>query len=388
MSGSLTFGSLGGLRIKFNVTWLIILPVLIISLALGWFPHRVPGILPANAWALAVGAALAFGVSVLLHEYAHLLAGRACGFRTNGTALYLFGSITPQEQRPASPATDVLIALSGPLASLALGVLCWIIALAIGQHISTLAALLLFLGVSNVFLGLFNLLPVFPLDGGRVLRGIFRATTGETDYAPHWDLRAGEAVAILCTLVGAWVVVGGTDAVGVWLMLVGALTLLASQAIDRKAALEVCFRDRTVRLAMNPHPVVLPASTSLQTVVDGYFLPTGLRAIAVAQIGELVGLVTLRDVHEWPREQWSTTPVAYVMVPRTRLCVAHPEERLEDALADLARFDVNQVPVVDEGNHLVGMLSRDIVLGFLGGARPRSHEVSEQRMPLRLPRVG
>lgn len=385
MSGSFSFGSLGGLCVKLSVTWLLIVPVLAVSLALGWYPARVPGVLPANAWALGIAGALAFVLCVLTHEYAHFVFARTRIEPADSTTLYLFGSIAAQEHAPISPAAEVLSALAGPLASLALGVLCWVFATVVGAHVPTLAALLLFLGVANVFVGLLNLLPVFPFDGGRALRCLLFAATGEWADAPGWGVRAGEAVAALCILGGAWVAASGNHAVGVWLLLVGGLLLLAGQAADRQTAIAACFRDRTVRMAMNPHPVAVSASTLLQSVVDDYFLPSGLRAVAVTQIGELVGVVTPRDVHEWPREQWARIPVAYVMVPRTRLCVARPEERLEDALTDLARFDVNQLPVVEANNHLVGMLSRDIMLGYLGCAHPHDTRTVTARSPLRLP---
>lgn len=387
MSGSILFGSLGGLHIKLNVTWLLILPVLAISLALAWFPARVPGVLQANAWALGVAGTIAFALCILLHEYAHVATARLRGLQQDRATLYLFGGIAPQENATASPMAEVIIALAGPLVSLALGVLCWFFARVVGAEVPTLAAFLLFLGVANAFVGVFNFLPVFPLDGGRALGVLFRAA-GERAYAVRWGLYAGEAVAALCVVGGAWVAVGGNAAVGVWLLLVGGLLLLAAQAADRQSAVEACFRDRTVCMAMNRHPVAVPASVSLQSVVEEYFLPSGLRAVAVTQIGELVGLVTLRDVHEWPREQWASTPVAYVMVPRTRLYAARPEERLDDALTDLARFDVNQLPVMDENHHLVGMLSRDIMLGFLGCSHALPTERATAHAPLRLPRAN
>lgn len=387
MSGSFAFGTLGGLHIKFNASWLFIVPILVISLAVGWFPARVPGIVPANAWALGIAGALAYWLSMLLHEYAHVVAARSSGRREEGTTLYIFGSISPQEHLPSSPANEVLVALAGPLASLTVGVLCWIFADVVGAHAPQLAAFLLFVGLANVFVGLVNLIPTFPLDGGRALRGLLASIRGEPLSVPGWRLRLGEALYALCLLAGIAITItenGDTRVLGIWLLLVGLCLLLAAQAVDRQAALEAFFRDRTVRMAMNPRPAVVLASISLQQVVDEYFLPRGLRAVAVSQIGELVGLVTLRDVHEWPREQWATVPVAYVMVPRTRLHVAFPRERLEDALADLARFDVNQLPVV-EGNTLVGMLSRDIVLGFLGRTHAARAEEPKVRHALRLP---
>lgn len=275
-----------------------------------------------------------------------------------------------------------MIAVVGPLASLAIGIACWLIGLGIGPSSPIVAVELDYLGISNVLIGVFNLIPGFPLDGGRVLRSLLWALTGDVRRAMRWTLRVSYVIAVAFILAGIWRFFAGNFLFGVWLGFIGWFLLIAANAANRDVAMRSLFRDLTVRAAMSEHPIAVRANLTLDRLVYDHFFPEGQRAAGVIQLGELIGLVTLSDARTWPREQWPTIPVSYAMVPVSRLSMVSPDERLAEAIRVLADRDINQVPVVRE-NTLVGMLSRDAVLRYLERHHIGHDDVHIER--LRLP---
>src|SRR6266852_5954206 len=178
MPGSLNLGKIAGISIYINVSWFIILVLLTWSLATGWFPIFYPGWTATTYWVISLVSALLLFVSVLLHELAHSLVARARGLAVNSIVLFIFGGVSNIEQEPQTPGVEFSMAFVGPLTSLVIGALCYgLLFLVRGTH-SLIQPILWYLGVSNILLGIFNLIPGFPLDGGRVLRSIIWKMTG------------------------------------------------------------------------------------------------------------------------------------------------------------------------------------------------------------------
>jgi CBS domain-containing protein len=229
---------------------------------------------------------------------------------------------------------------------------------------SPLAAILSYLAATNILLGIFNLIPGFPLDGGRVLRSIIWKISGSLRTATRAASVLGEVVAFLFILAGIWLFFSGSVISGIWIGFIGWFLLTAAQAEKSQVMLEPLLRSVTVGEIMNPTPVTVPADISLQQLVDDYLLPYGLNSAIVMQGDQFAGLITLGDIRHVPLDQWPVTPVAMVMVPADRLPTASPTQSLDDVLPIMSMQNVDQLPVVQDGR-LVGALTRDAILRFI-----------------------
>jgi Zn-dependent protease/CBS domain-containing protein len=391
MPGSFRIARIAGINIEANVSWLVVVVLLAFSLAVTWFPSAAPRQSAATYWILGFIASLLLFASVLLHELAHSLVARARGLPVSSITLFIFGGVSNLQQEPQSPGVEFVMAIVGPLTSLVIGGVSLFLGLAIGHNSPLVSAVLNYLGIANLLLGVFNLIPGFPLDGGRVLRSILWKATGSMQKATRWASLVGQAVAYLFILWGILQLFTGNFIGGLWIGFIGWFLLQAAQAANSQVMLDSVFKGATVGQLMSPPPATAPANISLQQLVDEYILPLGIRSIPVVQGDQLVGLITLSDIRHVPREQWPQTPVGYAMIPLDRLHAVRPQQGLNEVLPLMAGNDVNQLPVVDNGR-LVGMLSRDAILRYVEVRRGLGLEDSrkalgpaEPRPPSNLP---
>ncbi len=279
------------------------------------------------------------------------------------------------------------MALVGPLTSLLIGAVCSLLLLPIRGTRSPLEGILFYLAVTNILLGLFNPIPGFPLDGGRVLRAIVWKITGSLETATRVASIAGQVIAYLFILGGVWLIFGGDVLDGVWIGFIGWFLLSAAQSANTQGTLQSTLRGVTVSEVMVPTPPTVPATISLQELVDESFLPHGLRCALVMQGNRLAGMITLSDIHHVPREQWASTPVERAMVPLSRLHVVTPQQSLNDVLPAMAGRDVNQLPVVQNGVP-VGIVSRDAIMRYLEVRRSLGRGASQDDSRKQLPRAA
>jgi Zn-dependent protease/CBS domain-containing protein len=364
MPGSLHLGTIAGIRLELHFSWVIILVLLTFSLATGWFPAAVSGYTAGVYWSISLLAALLLFVAVLAHELAHSLVAQARGLPVKRITLFIFGGVSDLEQEPPSAGVEFQMAFVGPLTSLLIGVLAWLAAKALDGQVPLLRALLGYLAIMNLLLAGFNLLPGFPLDGGRVLRSILWKVTGSLRTATRWTALVGQGIGSLLIVGGIWLFFAGDWVNGLWFGFLGWFLLQAAQTAQSQQTLETVFRGVTVAQIMRPVEVVVFPTCSLQRLVDGYLLPLGLRTIPVVEGEQLVGLITLSDVRQVPREAWKDTLVGQVMRPRATLHLATPDQGVREVLQLLARYSINQVPVVQH-ERLVGMVSREAIVNFL-----------------------
>jgi Zn-dependent protease/CBS domain-containing protein len=364
MPGSLHLGTIAGIRIDLHFSWLIIVVLLTFSLAVGWFPAAVPGFSAATYWSLGLFATLLLFAAVLAHELAHSLVARARGLPVKRITLFIFGGVSDLEQEPRSPGVEFQMAFVGPFTSLVIGGLAFLANWALGGKAPLLGALLGYLAIMNLLLAGFNLLPGFPLDGGRVLRSILWKVTGNLRKATRWTSLVGQGIGSLLIMAGIFLFFGGDWVDGLWFGFIGWFLLQAAQTAQAQQTLESVFRGVTVGQVMRPIEAAVTPDCSLQRLVDHYILPLGLRAIPVVNGDYLSGLITLGDVRQVPREQWPSTLVSQAMHPVNTLHLATPEQGLQDILHLLARNGINQVPVVEQGR-LIGMVSREVIVNTL-----------------------
>lgn len=364
MRGSIQVANIAGIRINIDFSWLIILVLLTVSLAAGWFPSTVPGLGIGIYYLLGFIAAILLFASVLVHELAHSLVARARGLPVSSISLFIFGGVSNLEREPQSPGVEFQMAIVGPVTSLIIGGISWLLALATGGISRPLTAILSYLAFANVLLGIFNLIPGFPLDGGRVLRSIIWKITGSLRKATRWAAIAGQGVAFLFIFWGILQVFTGNLLGGIWIGFIGWFLLMAAQSSDTQLMVESLLRGVQVKEVMTPVPASVSPTTTIQQLVNGYFLPLGLRAVPVVADEQLVGLITLREVRQVPQERWAQTPVSSSMIPASRLHVVSPQQSLSDVLPMMVNQDINQMPVVENGR-LVGMISREAIVRYL-----------------------
>ena len=364
MPGSLRVGRVFGIAIELNISWLLVLVLFTVSLALGWFPQAYPNWPSTADWLVgAISAVLLFG-SVLLHELAHSLVARARGLAVSSITLFFFGGVSNLQQEPHSPGEEFVVAIVGPLTSLVIGGVCWLLGQASAGTSSYVAGALDYLGVTNVLLALFNLIPGFPLDGGRVLRALLWRATGSLRVATRWATVVADVVAYLFIFLGVLQVFGGNLLGGLWIGFIGWFLLNASQAANTQVMLQTMLSGASVARVMRPAPPTLSPAVSLRAAVDAYLLPQGVRALPVVQDGALVGLLTVHGLRQVAPEDWPIVPVRQAMIPLPKLYTATPDQELSSAFQRMVEHDVHQMPVLQDGR-LVGMLTRDAILQFL-----------------------
>ena len=364
MPGSFRIFRIAGIDINIHISWLIILVFLTFSLATGWFPITYPGSSTATYYLLGFIASILLFVSVLLHELAHSFVARSRGLQVKSIVLFIFGGVSNIEQEPQTPGIEFSMAFVGPLVSLLIGVVCYGLWLLVRGTHSLIVPILSYLALMNIILGIFNLIPGFPLDGGRVLRSIIWKATGSFQTATNITTFVGQAFAYLIILWGILLFFAGNAFNGLIIIFTGWFLLTSAQSARSQSMLDTAFRGVTVNQIMDTNVLTVPANISLQKLVDEYFLPRGLRSAFVMQGDQLAGLITLSDIRHVPRDQWPQTPVGFAMIPLERLHTITPQQNVKDVLPLMTGQDVNQLAVVQDGR-LVGVLTREGILRSL-----------------------
>jgi len=388
MRTGLRVARLFGIDIYIDGSWLLVFVLVTWDLAAFVFPSLHPGWSTATNIAVSLVAALLFFASVLAHELAHSIVATWRGLPVRSITLFIFGGISNIEREPASPGTEFLVAIVGPLTSLALGVLFMLagVVLAGGAAglggpfgnltqalgaLGPLATLLLWLGPINIVLGVFNLIPGFPLDGGRVLRSILWALSRNLRLATRWATWVGQAIAWVFILAGIAMVfgysipfLGGGLIGGIWIAFIGWFMLNAASQSYRQVVVEDMLQGVPVARLMRANTPSVSPNMPLTQLVDDYLMKSEERAFAVVDGDRLLGLVSLDDVQKVPRQAWDTTLVSQIMTPASELDLASPREDMAEAMTKLAEHSAGQLPVI-EGGHLVGMLRQRDVLRWL-----------------------
>jgi len=381
---SARLGKIFGIEIEIDASWFFIFVLVTWNLASAfaqWHPDWGLGLDIATA----LGASLLFFASVLAHELAHSLVARARGLPVHRITLFLFGGVSNLEQEPASPGTEFVVAIVGPLTSVLLG----FVFLGLGRSVagavpvslsdplkalaqlSPLSTLLLWLGPINIVVGLFNLVPAFPLDGGRVLRSLLWAATGNLRKATRWASQIGSLIAWLFILAGIAMIFGarvpffGSGFIGgLWIAMIGWFLRNAAVSSYRQLAIYDLLEGVPVSRLMRRDVPTVRAETTVRRLVEDWLIGTDERAFAVVEGDRLAGLVCLEDVRKLPRDRWDSTAVREIMTPVDRLSVVPPQEDAATALREITGLDVRQVPVVERG-HLVGILRRQDFVRWL-----------------------
>ncbi|MGC9529661.1 MAG: site-2 protease family protein [Candidatus Bipolaricaulaceae bacterium] len=365
--GAFRVGKIAGIAIGVHYTWLVAFALVAWSLAAGYFPQAYPEWGQSAYWITGTVAALLLFLSVLVHELAHSLVARARGMPVRNITLFIFGGVSNIAGEAEAPKDEFLMSIVGPLTSLALAAVFWGIRAAVGDVDTPLAATLGYLAVINALLAGFNLVPGFPLDGGRVLRSILWSVTGSLPRATNIAAAAGQAFAWVLIGWGVFQLLAGSLIGGLWIAFIGWFLNGAAESSRGEVSLREHLRGVRVADVMDPQPETVGPEMPVEDLVRDVFLHGGRRAAPVCHAGRLAGIVALADVKEVPRELWGETRVEEVMT-REPLHSVEPGTELSAALQLLAQHDIHQLPVV-EGGELRGMLSRADIIRYLQLAR-------------------
>ena len=363
MKSSLRLGRIAGIEIGIHYSWLLAFILIAWSLAQGFFPQNYQGWDLATYWITGVLAALLLFVSVLVHELAHSLVAIARGLPVRGITLFIFGGVSRIEGEPEKPKVEFTMAVVGPLASLALAGIFWGLHQVVGEQDSPLAAMLFYLALINALLAGFNLIPAFPLDGGRVLRSILWGATGNLTRATNIAATVGRFFGWGLIGFGIFQLVSGNFLGGIWIAFIGWFLSSAADASRREITVRGQLTGVPVKAVMDPSSETISPQTPVEKVVRDIFLQRRRRAAAVYQDDRLVGIVTITDVKGLPQQKWTQTPVGEIMT-REPLYSVGMDDALNLALKLLTRHDLNQLLVLKEGQ-LVGFLNRADIIRYL-----------------------
>jgi Zn-dependent protease/CBS domain-containing protein len=385
MNSGVHIGRIFGINIHVDWSWVFIFLLVTWSLAVGLFPSWHPDWSAALSWAVALSASILFFASVLVHELAHSLVAKAKGLPVRRITLFLFGGVSNIEREPPSPKAEFLITIVGPVTSIVLGAFFLLLSnFSVGDlstvpagssevvsRLNPLSTLLLWLGSINILVGIFNLIPGFPLDGGRVLRSLLWMATGSLRKATRWASGTGQAIAWIFIVSGVVMIFGaqipffgGGLINGLWLILIGWFLNGAAIAGYRQVVIRDLLEDVPVERLMRSAVPVVPPDLSVSDLVYQWIIGTDERAFPVVAEDRMVGLVCLEDARKLPREAWDSTTVGQIMTRAEQLDVVSPREDANEAFEKLTRRDVRQVPVVQDG-HLVGLLRRRDIVKWL-----------------------
>ena len=368
MKAQIKLGRIFGVEIGLHYSWFLIAFLITFSLE-GEFQLNNPQWSDSLRWGLAVVTAVLFFISIVVHELSHALVAKARGLPVRSITLFALGGVAQIEKEAADAKTEFWMGIVGPITSFVIGLLCLGIALALGWRApefphQPLTAILMWLGVINIGLAIFNMIPGFPLDGGRVLRGVLWWITGNARRATTIAARVGQIIAFLMIIYGVMQFFAGSGVNGLWLAFIGWFLLSASRESYAQMVVSEGLRGLRVGDVMSGDYPTVDANVNLQMFAEDHLMRSGRRFFVVTVNGTPEGVVTLNEVNEISRARWPYTTVGDVMRPLNRTRTVGPNTPVTEALEVMASQDLNQLPVVSGGS-LAGLISRSHILQLI-----------------------
>jgi len=358
--------TLFGFKIRIDLSWFIIAILITWSLAEGFFPFYYEGLSSATYWWMGAAGALGLFGSIVLHELSHAVVARRYGLRMKGITLFIFGGVAEMQDEPPRPKVEFMVAIAGPIASILIAAGFFGL-YRIGQFTGWPGAangVLAYLAIINVVLVGFNLVPAFPLDGGRVLRSVLWQWKNNLRWATRITTQLGSGFGIALIVLGLWSVISGNFVGGMWWFLIGMFLRGAAQMSYQQLLLRQALEGEPVSRFMKAEPVTVPAYISLQELVDDYIYKHHFKMFPVVDDGKLRGSISTRQVKGVPREEWARQTVDALVEPCSQENTVRPETDAMKALEKLNRTGASRLLVVD-GTRLVGIIALKDLLKFL-----------------------
>jgi Zn-dependent protease len=365
MGNAFNLGKLFGIQFRLHYTWFIVFVLIVVYLSTQYFPEACPDSSHLIHWIIGFISSLLFFASVVAHELAHSFVAKVNGIPVKSITLFIFGGVAQITREATKASTEFIMAAAGPACSLAIGGLFALVWLFTQDIVEPIAAMAFQLALVNGMLAVFNMIPGFPLDGGRVFRSILWRFTGNYSRSTRIATQVGRSVGYLFILGGITYMFLLRDWFGgLWLAFIGWFLENAASASYRQAQWrEGLFGITATQVMTSDFPVVSSDVTVSQLIQD-YIFTSGHHLFLVVDEGELKGILTLRNIKSVSQQNWHITQVKEIMTPVDKLTVARPDQEALSILEQMAENDINQVPVVKEGR-VIGLITRDNLTRFL-----------------------
>lgn len=362
----ITLFKLFGFAVRADLSWLIVLVLVVASLSAEVFPHMVPGLATGAYWAMGVAGAIIFFLSIVVHEFSHAMVARRFGMKMRGITLFVFGGVAEMEDEPPNARAELLMSAAGPATSVVIGILFFVAdALATYGHASKMiTSVLLYIGSTNIILAIFNMIPAFPLDGGRVLRSILWWRTGNLRRATHRASQAGSVLGFVLVIVGIFSAFSGNLITGIWWFLIGMFIRNAALASYQQLVVRQTLEGEPVSRFMKADPITVPRWISIENLVNDYVYRYHFSLYPVVEGDRLTGCITTQKIREVPRDEWDRQTVGSVAEPCADGNTVTPETDVIDALRRMHQNKQSRLIVVADGKP-VGILTLKDLLRFV-----------------------
>jgi len=364
MKVSWRIGRILGIDIYIDASWLVIFGLLTWILASYYFPSGYPKWLPWQYWVVAALTSMLFFGSVLGHELAHSLVAIKQGEKVRRITLFILGGVAQISDEPKEASKEFFMSFVGPLASFAFAIVFYSLVVVLRPVSEPAAAIARYLSFINMLLGLFNLLPGFPMDGGRILRALIWKLTGDLKKATRIASSVGQGFAFVFVILGFSLMFRGLFVNGIWIMMIGWFLLRAAGQGYHQVVMREMLRDIRAEDLMARDVQSVSSDLSIQELVDEFILKHRDRAFLVVDNSDFKGIVCLEDAKRIPKDQWPSVLVGQVMTPRDDLATVSPDNDGNKVLAQLTAKNVHQVPVVKDGK-IQGIVCRTDILQFM-----------------------
>jgi len=361
-----TIFKLFGFAVRVDASWLILAVLISWTLAVAYFPSQYKGLSTGQYWWMGIASAVGLFASIIIHEFSHSLVARRHGLPMKGITLFIFGGVAEMGDEPSNAKTEFLMAIAGPIASILLAVLLYLAYEAgKGTLPKTVTAVVGYLAWMNLALAAFNLVPAFPLDGGRILRSALWHWKGDVRRATRTAAAFGSGFGILLILFAVWQWFEGDFVGAMWYFLIGLFLRGAAHSSYQQLMMRMALEGEPVRRFMNEHPVTVPSNISIEDLVNDFVYRYHYKMFPVLKAGDrLAGCVTTNQVKELPRDEWNRHSVQEVLRPCSSDNTVTPDVDAVQALSKMSASGLSRL-MVAEGDHLVGVISLKDLLGLL-----------------------
>jgi len=357
--------NLSGFAVSIDASWFLLAILIVWSLATSVFPVYYRGLAPGVYWAMGVAGAIGLFLSIVIHEFFHSVVARRYGLPMKGITLFIFGGVAEMTEEPPSAKVEFRMAIAGPLASFGIAAVCYVLALGAARLASVPAsAVLAYLALLNVALAIFNLIPAFPLDGGRVLRSLLWSRWKNLRRATRVAARIGSGFGALLIVAGVVSVLFGDVIQGIWWFLIGLFVRGAASSSYQQVLLRRALEGEPVSRFMTAQPVSVPATASIRDLVENYIYRYHFKLFPVTDDGHLAGCISTRQVKAIPQSEWEQRTVASAMDQCSPASTVTPETDAIHAMAMMERSGASRLIVARDGT-LVGVIALKDLLDFL-----------------------
>ena len=356
-----------GFEVRVDASWFFIALLITWSLAMGYFPYKYRGLPAADYWWMGILSALGLFGSIVVHEFSHSLVARSHGLPMKGITLFIFGGVAEMGEEPRNAKTEFLMAIAGPITSILIGVVAYVVYQA-GESAwpTPVVGVIYYLAWINWLLAGFNLIPAFPLDGGRVLRSALWYWKGNLGRATRIASAIGSGFGILLIVLAVWQLFDGNFISAMWYFLLGLFLRNAAESSYRQLIIRQALGGEPVRRFMKTDPVTVSVDLSIESLVEDYIYQKHFKMFPVVAgtSQKLAGCVTTSGVKQVPRDEWARHTVREVLQPCTAENTISPDTDAVNALAQISRSGVSRLMVVDR-HRLVGIVSLKDLMSFL-----------------------